>query len=117
MSELPIPADLLPMIRMAAAVCGAGLALLLFSLVVWTARDVAARSRDGMVRTGAVLLVLLLNVFGLIVYLLLRPRETIAEHYEREMIEELLAREISAGSIGRRAAARPPAPADLEGGA
>ena len=103
MPELPIPADLLPLLRAAAGICGAAAALLFFSLVVWTWRDMAARSRDTGLRAGAVLLVVLFNVLGLMVYLLLRPRETIAERYEREMIEELLAREISSGALARRA--------------
>lgn len=93
MSELPDSAA--NAIRIAATLCGAGTALLYFSLLVWTARDVAARSRDALVRVAAVLLVLFLNVFGLAVYLMLRPRETIDERYERELIEELLARELS----------------------
>jgi heme/copper-type cytochrome/quinol oxidase subunit 2 len=87
-------------LRLGAALCGAGIALLYFSLIVWTARDVAARSRDTIVRIAAILLVIFLNVFGLVVYLMLRPRETIAERYERELIEEILARELSS----RRAA-------------
>ena len=41
---------------------------------------------------------------GGIVYMLLRPRETIAERYERGLIEELLAREVSTGTLSRRAA-------------
>lgn len=93
-----------PLLRMAAAGFGAAMALLLFSLAVWTWRDISARSRDGLVRAGAVALVVALPAFGVIVYLLLRPRETIAERYERELIEELLAREVSAGALGRRAA-------------
>ena len=81
--------------------CGAASALLLFSLLVWTARDIASRSRDNLVRVLAVFLVLFLNVFGLVIYLLLRPSETIAERYEREMIEEILAREVAAGALAR----------------
>ncbi len=104
MPELPIPADFLPLLRNASAICGAAAALLLFSLAVWTWRDVSARSRDLWMRVGALLLVLVLNVFGLIVYMLLRPRDTLSERYEREMIEELLAREISTGRLERRSA-------------
>jgi len=36
-----------------------------------------------------------INVFGFVMYLLLRPRETLADRYEREMIEEALG--LSAG--------------------
>jgi hypothetical protein len=96
-----------PVLRTAAALCGAALALLIFSLVVWTARDIAARSRDTLIRLTAVALVLILNVFGLVIYLLLRPVETLAERQERELIEELLAREATAAALARR---RPPNP-------
>jgi hypothetical protein len=96
-----IPESAAMVLRLAAALCGAAAALLYFSLLVWTARDVAARTRDGLVRLAAVALVLVLNVIGLLIYLMLRPRETIAERYERELIEEILAREVT------RTSARP----------
>ncbi len=82
-------------LRLGAMICGASLGLVYLSLLVWTARDISARSRDGLVRLAAVLLVLLLNVVGLAVYVLLRPTETLAERYERELIEEVLAREVT----------------------
>jgi len=82
-------------LELGAGLAGATLALLLFALLVWTWRDVTARTRSSLARLVALLLVLLLNVVGLVVYLLLRPRETIAERREREMIEELLAREVT----------------------
>jgi hypothetical protein len=102
----------MPMLRLFASLAGAGAALLMFSILVWTWRDISARSRDGLVRIGSLILSLLLPLFGTVIYMLLRPRDTIAERYEREMIEELLAREISAGSVARRAISGPAAPAD-----
>jgi len=103
-----VPEDAANLLRIGAALCGAATALLIFSLVIWTARDIAARTRDRMLRLGAVLLVLLVPVVGLVVYLLLRPRETIAERYERALIEEILTREVSAAALAR-ARARPAA--------
>lgn len=96
--------------RIAATLCGAAAALLYFSLLVWTARDVATRTRDRLIQVAAVALVLVLNVLGLVVYLLLRPPETIAERYERELVEEILARELTTatartGSPGARGSA------------
>ena len=79
----------------AAVVSGALAGLLLFSLAVWTARDSSARTRNRVLRLGALLLVLFVPVFGLVTYLLVRPRETVAERYERDMIEEILARELA----------------------
>ncbi len=70
-----------------------GLALW-FSIIVWTFMDIRARSRDKMVWVFATLLVLLFNVFGLVVYLILRPHETLMQAYERSLEEEALLQEI-----------------------
>jgi hypothetical protein len=80
---------------------GAGLALFLASLVLWTARDAAARTSSRTAQALAVLLVLALNVIGLVVYLLVREPETLADRRERELIEAILAREAT-GQLPRR---------------
>jgi len=59
-------------------------------VIVWAFRDMRARSRDVLALIVAVLLVALIPLFGLIVYLLLRPRETLAEAYERSLEQEAL---------------------------
>jgi heme/copper-type cytochrome/quinol oxidase subunit 2 len=97
-----VPDWLLTALPLAGGLCVGALLLFLLSLVFWTARDIAARSKDNLARIAAISLVLLLPVFGVIIYMLLRPRETLAEHYEREMVEELLAREISLAALQRR---------------
>ena len=58
--------------------------------IVWAFRDMRARSRDVLALVVAVLLVALIPLFGLIVYLMLRPRETLAEAYERSLEQEAL---------------------------
>jgi len=65
-----------------------------FSIIVWTFIDIRSRSRDKVVWTFATLLVLLFNVFGLVVYLILRPHETLMQAYERSLEEEALLQEI-----------------------
>lgn len=65
-----------------------------FSIVVWTFMDIRSRSRDKLVWFFATLLVLLFNVFGLVVYLILRPHETLMQAYERSLEEEALLQEI-----------------------
>ena len=73
------------------ALClGAFLAAFWISLVVWTFRDIRSRTRDIFVQLLASLLVLIFNVPGLFLYLMLRPRETLAESYERQLEEEAL---------------------------
>jgi hypothetical protein len=64
------------------------------SLIVWTFRDVRARSRDIFAQLLAVLMVIIFNLFGLILYFLLRPQETLAEKYERALEEEALLQDI-----------------------
>src|SRR5436305_13756493 len=65
-----------------------------FSIIVWTFMDIRSRSRDLLVSIFATLLVTLFNVFGLVVYLILRPHETLMQAYERSLEEEALLQEI-----------------------
>lgn len=71
-------------------VLGAYLAAFYLGLIVWTARDIASRSRDWLARVLAVLLVLVFNLPGLVLYLVLRPKETLAEVHGRALEEEAL---------------------------
>ncbi|OAI41538.1 hypothetical protein AYO38_00450 [bacterium SCGC AG-212-C10] len=63
-------------------------------LVFWTYRDIRQRTRDPIVQTVAVLLVLAFFLPGHWVYLILRPRQTLAEAYERSLEEEALLQEL-----------------------
>jgi RNA polymerase subunit RPABC4/transcription elongation factor Spt4 len=65
-----------------------------FSIVVWTFMDIRSRSRDKVIWVLSTLLVLVANVFGLIIYLILRPHETLMQAYERSLEEEALLQEI-----------------------
>ncbi len=67
------------------------------SLVIWAFRDIRSRTRDLFAQVLATLLVLLFTPFlgtGLVLYLLLRPKETLAQAYERALEEEALLRDI-----------------------
>ncbi|MCB0034712.1 MAG: zinc ribbon domain-containing protein [Anaerolineales bacterium] len=76
------------------AVFSALLAALWLSLVIWTFRDMRARSRDPFAQILAALVVAALPIIGLVIYLILRPPETLAEAYERALEEEALLQEI-----------------------
>ena len=65
-----------------------------FSIIFWTFMDIRSRSRDWMIWIFATALVALFNVFGLVVYLILRPHETLMQAYERSLEEEALLQEI-----------------------
>lgn len=77
-----------------AAIFGALLAALWLSLIIWAFRDMRHRSRDPFAQILAALLVALLPFIGIIIYLILRPPETLAEAYERALEEEALLQEI-----------------------
>ena len=66
------------------------LAALWISLVIWTYRDIRTRSRDTLVQTLATLLVAVLNLPGVLVYLILRPPRTLEEEYQHTLEEEAL---------------------------
>ncbi|GIL12263.1 MAG: hypothetical protein BroJett038_09830 [Chloroflexota bacterium] len=74
----------------------AGIILAAFwlALVIWTYRDMRARSRDVLAQLGMAFMAAVLTVPGLLIYLLLRPRETLSEAYERSLEEEALLQEI-----------------------
>ncbi len=73
---------------------GAYLLAIWISLIVWAFRDVRARSRDLFAQLFSVALVVIFNIPGLLLYFLLRPRETLADRYERELGEEALLQDI-----------------------
>ena len=81
------------LLAVVAVVAAAGTAIWI-SLIIWAYRDMRARSRDVFAQVLAALVVGFLNIPGFIVYLILRPRETLAEQYERALEEEALLQDI-----------------------
>jgi Double zinc ribbon len=73
---------------------GMALAAFWLAMVIWAYRDMRARSRDTLAQVLTALLVAALNLPGLLIYLFLRPRETLSEAYERSLEEEALLQEI-----------------------
>jgi RNA polymerase subunit RPABC4/transcription elongation factor Spt4 len=81
------------------AFLGAFLAAFWLSLVFWTYRDVRSRTRDRMIHIMATLITALLALPGLLIYLILRPRETLIEAYQRSLEEEALLSEIETRKV------------------
>jgi RNA polymerase subunit RPABC4/transcription elongation factor Spt4 len=75
-------------------VLGAYYLLLVFALAVWTYRDIRSRTHDLTAVLLAVAMVLVLHIPGAILYLLMRPKQTLTERYERALEEEYLRRDI-----------------------
>jgi RNA polymerase subunit RPABC4/transcription elongation factor Spt4 len=76
------------------AALGAFLFAFWIAMGIWTFNDVRARTRDWLVITLAVALVLIFPLIGLILYMMIRPKSTLAEVYDRALEEEALLREL-----------------------
>ncbi|HEY4688499.1 MAG TPA: zinc ribbon domain-containing protein [Anaerolineae bacterium] len=72
------------------AFVGAFVFALWLALIIWTFRDMRSRSRDIFAQILAALVVAVLNLPGILIYVMLRPKETLAEAYERSLEEEAL---------------------------
>jgi RNA polymerase subunit RPABC4/transcription elongation factor Spt4 len=81
-------------LQLVAAFFGAYFLAIWISLIVWTFRDIRSRSRDLFAQLLSVAMVVIFNLPGLLLYYLLRPRETLADQYERELAEEALLQDI-----------------------
>ena len=78
---------------------GAFLVALWLALVIWTYRDMRSRHRDRLVHILAALMVTLLNLPGVLVYLILRPARTLEEEYQQTLEEEALLQSIEDPSV------------------
>lgn len=88
------------------AIIGAISAAIIGGLTIWTFRDIRSRSRDFLVQILATVMVGVVPIAGILVYFMLRPRETLAESYVRALEEESLLASIEhqefCPSCGRR---------------
>lgn len=64
------------------------------AMIIWAYRDMRARSRDSISHILVGVMVAVLTLPGILIYIFLRPRETLAEAYERSLEEEALLQEI-----------------------
>src|SRR5438105_4410112 len=69
---------------------GLYLVALYLAMVFWTVRDAQQRTENPYLPYIAGAGVVALNVLGLFLYLIVRPRETLHETYERQLAEESL---------------------------
>ena len=65
-----------------------------FALVAWTFRDIEARSRSVFTQVFSTLLVVLFFVPGLLLYFILRPKETLDQAFQRALEEEYLLQDL-----------------------
>ncbi|HEY7031850.1 MAG TPA: zinc ribbon domain-containing protein [Thermomicrobiales bacterium] len=76
------------------ALSGAYLVALWFVLVVWTFRDIETRSRSVITQVFSTLLVVLFYVPGVLLYMILRPKETLDGTFQRSLEEEYLLQDL-----------------------
>ena len=89
-----MPGDLDTILLVATLFVVVTLAAFWLAMVIWAYRDMRSRSRDPLARMLVAVIVFLLNAPGLVIYVLLRPKATLSETYERSLEEEALLQEI-----------------------
>ena len=94
MGEFLVSDSLISALKLAGFISIAYVLVLWLSAVVWTYRDVRKRTNDALSQSVATLLVGLFNLPGLIIYLVIRPHETIADSYERSLEAEAMLHEL-----------------------
>lgn len=80
--------------RIAIIAAVAYLLVLWVAALVWTYRDVVSRTSDTFTQTIALVLVLAFNIPGLLIYLVLRPKDTLMDAYDRQLEAEALLHEL-----------------------
>ena len=81
------------------ALLSAVFAALWLAMIFWTYRDMRSRSHDPFGQILATLVVTILGLPGLLIYLILRPPETLSEQYERSLEEEALLQELESKNV------------------
>src|ERR671925_214102 len=79
-----------PLVQLGVRFAGLYVLALYLAMVFWTVRDAQQRTENRILPYLAGLMVVALNILGLFLYLIVRPRETLGEAYERQLAEESL---------------------------
>ncbi|MBD3157000.1 hypothetical protein GF369_04210 [Candidatus Peregrinibacteria bacterium] len=67
------------------------LILLWVSLIIWTTKDIISRTNNVIYQLISIALVVMLNIFGLLIYLGIRPSKTLIEKFFEDLEYEALA--------------------------
>ena len=81
-------------IQLLVALGGAYLLALWFALIVWTFQDIQLRSRSVVAQIFSTLVVVLFFVPGVLIYMILRPRDTLDDSFQRSLEEEYLLQDL-----------------------
>jgi len=66
------------------------LLLLWAALIIWTTKDIISRTNNIILQIISIILVVVLNVFGVLIYLAIRPTKTIIEKFFEDLEYEAL---------------------------
>lgn len=83
----------------AGIIVGAYLLVMWIAALVWVYRDAQSRSRDPFTQSIGLLLVFVFNLPGLLLYLVLRPRDTLIDMYDHQLEAEALLHEIQEQAV------------------
>lgn len=81
-------------LKLSLLILGLYIAAIWIACIFWTYRDIRQRTRDPLLQAASVAVVVVLFLPGLWIYLILRPRYTLVELYERSLEEEALLQEL-----------------------
>jgi RNA polymerase subunit RPABC4/transcription elongation factor Spt4 len=76
------------------ALGGAYLIATWFVLIIWTFRDIESRSKNVVTQVFSTLLAVFFWIPGVLLYMILRPKETLDEAYQRSLEEEYLLQDL-----------------------
>lgn len=76
------------------ALGGAYLIATWFVLIVWTYRDIESRSKNVVTQVASTLLAVFFWIPGALLYMMLRPKETLDEAYQKSLEEEYLLQDL-----------------------
>lgn len=88
------PSLLSKLVLVGTAFAGAFIAALWLSLIFWTYRDIQKRAKDPFLKILATLVVTILFLPGVLIYLIIRPNQTLEEQYQYALEEEALLQSI-----------------------
>jgi len=83
-----------PFAAVAVIILVAYLLIMWIAAIIWTLRDVQSRTRDVYSQIISVMLVVVFNFPGLLLYLILRPKESLAEAYDRQLEAQAILHEM-----------------------
>ena len=93
------PIVLSSLAQIAVAFAAAFVAALWLSLIFWTYRDIRRRTRDVLLRILASLVVTILFLPGILIYLILRPANTLEQEYQSTLEEEALLQDLEERAV------------------